>query len=152
MRRRPEDANAYRRDSGVQARRVDAVSSVKDKSVRVPGREDHPDLLERRGGHRGAGDVAVHQQRAAHLERHEDVQDPERGRDRPAEVAGHEGLGVIPDEGGPAAPRPPPSPPAGHGLADATMSPAEQILGGQGGSRPETQPHELQEIDPDRRQ
>jgi len=51
-------------------------------------------LLERPGGTRMGGDVAMDQAPAAVLDHHEHVQQPERGSDGNKEIAGNDSLGV----------------------------------------------------------
>jgi len=108
-----EDPDAQRRDSGIEPSGVDGVPIVEDEPVGVRHREDFPELLERPGRRGVRGDVDVDQPPAPHLQRHEDVQDPERRGHRDAAVTGDEGLGVIPDEGGPPLSRRPAPFPAG---------------------------------------
>jgi len=94
----PEDPDTHLGDDGVQPRRKAPIPIVEDEPVAMRFRKDLAELLEGPGGGRVRRDVDVEQAAAAHLERDEDVEDPERGRHHDAEVAGHEGLGVIPHE------------------------------------------------------
>ena len=85
------------------------------------GREALPALRQAPGGARVVGDTEVHEPPAAHLEGHEDVQSPAGRGHRHTEVAGHEGRGVLPDDGGPPLIRRParsPASPAGQGPAE----------------------------------
>ena len=104
MDRDPEHANTHRGDGGVEPGREKTVAIVQDEAIAVRFREELPELL---AGPHGGGvrrDVDMEQASAPDLHRNEDVQDPERRSDDHAEIAGHQGLGVIPHARGPPLP------------------------------------------------
>ena len=86
----------------VQFFRVDSVTVVNDISIGVVSGKRLAELLQGpvRCGMRC--DIAMHHPAGADFHEHEYVKNPERGRDHDKEIAGHDALCVIPDEGRPA--------------------------------------------------
>jgi hypothetical protein len=116
--RRPEDADAHRRDRGVEPRRAETVPIVENASVGRRRRAAFPAVRERPGRRRVVGDGAVHEPATAHRTRHDDGPPPDRRGHRAADVAGDDSLRVGADERGPPRiHRPAPAGPAGHGAA-----------------------------------
>jgi hypothetical protein len=74
---------------------------MNQESVGMGECKELTELLDRPFRRRMCGHVHVKNPPGADLHRYEDVQHPERGGHRYEEVAGDDGLGVIPHEGGP---------------------------------------------------
>src|SRR5215813_7203451 len=86
----------------VEILREDAVAVVDDEAVRLIARQGFPELLQR-PFRRGVGsDVLVENLTGSELHYNEDVEGTECGGDHHEEIASHNYLGMIVDEGQPA--------------------------------------------------
>jgi hypothetical protein len=77
----------------------DAVSIVDEESVRMIARQCLPELLECPFRCGMGSDVLVENPARTDLHRDQDVEGAERGGDHHEEVAGHNDLGMVADEG-----------------------------------------------------
>jgi hypothetical protein len=117
---RAKDPDTHGRHGRLEPRRLDAVPIVEDEAVPVWLRQDLPELLEGpRGGWVG-GSIDEEQAATAHIECDKDIQDAQRRGHHDAEVAGHERLGVIPDERRPLLP-------TGSGRLSSPATPAAHV-------------------------
>src|SRR5260370_18761977 len=98
--RRPENPYTQIRKALVDFLGEDAVSIVDDESVRMIARQRFPELLLERPFRRGMGsDVLVENLTRSDLHHDQDVEGTECGSDHHEEVAGHNDLGMVADEG-----------------------------------------------------
>jgi hypothetical protein len=77
----------------------DPVSIVDNESVRMIARQCLPELLERPFRRWMGSDVLVENPAGSDLHHDQDVESAKRGGDHHEEVAGHNDLGVVADEG-----------------------------------------------------
>ena len=82
--------------------RVDSITVMNDVSIGVISGKRLPELLEGPVCGGMGRNIAVHDPTRSDFHEDEYIENPERGRDHDKEVAGHDGLGVITDEGRPA--------------------------------------------------
>ncbi len=109
--RRAEDADAHRGDRRIKPRAVNGIPIMEDEPVGVRPREDFAELLQGPRGGWVARDVYVNQPPASRFHHGQNAEHPELRSHCHAEVAGDQGVGVIPDKGSPAlATSPAPSP------------------------------------------
>src|SRR5215831_4804753 len=100
--RRPQNPYTQIGKTLVGIRRKDAVAVVDDEAVRMIARQGFPELLQR-PFRRGMGsDVLVENLTGSDIHYNEDVEGTECGGDHHEEIASHNYLGMIVDEGQPA--------------------------------------------------
>jgi hypothetical protein len=82
-------------------RGVDPITVMDDKTVVVVARQRLPKLLQSPFRLRMRRDIVVHDSACSDFHDQEKVEDAKRGRHDNEEIAGHDGLGVVADEGHP---------------------------------------------------